>query len=84
MLLRHEVTHVATSRWTEDGAPTWLVEGAAEYTAYRLDPYSRRFPPAVFSSAAQGDLLQALPSHREFYGLGPVTTGPTCSATSSS
>jgi hypothetical protein len=66
-LLRHEVTHVATSRWTEAGAPTWLVEGAAEYTAYRENPYGRRFPKSVFTSAAKGHLLDALPTNSQFY-----------------
>ena len=69
VLLRHEVTHVATSRWTMDGAPTWLVEGVAEYTAFRDDPYSRRFPRSVFTAAAQGHLLKTLPTNAQFYRL---------------
>jgi hypothetical protein len=34
-LLAHEIAHVATRADTWAGAPTWLVEGAAEYTAGR-------------------------------------------------
>ncbi len=68
-LLRHEVTHVATSRWTQAGAPVWLIEGAAEYTAYREDPYRRGYPPSVFKAAARGELLERLPTNDEFYGL---------------
>lgn len=67
VLLRHEITHVATSRWTHEGAPTWLIEGAAEYTAFRDDPYARTFPTVIFSSAAQGHLLTALPTNAAFY-----------------
>lgn len=33
--LTHEITHVATLPITDVGTPTWLVEGAAVYTAYR-------------------------------------------------
>jgi hypothetical protein len=32
-VLRHELTHVATAR-LGSGVPTWLVEGAAEYTGF--------------------------------------------------
>ncbi|WP_426566735.1 hypothetical protein ACPPVT_09445 [Angustibacter sp. McL0619] len=35
-LLRHEVTHVATTAIEGTGTPTWLVEGIAEYTAWHL------------------------------------------------
>jgi len=35
LLLTHEIAHVATNADTWAGAPTWLVEGAAEYTAWR-------------------------------------------------
>lgn len=37
-LLTHEIAHVATMADTYEGAPTWLVEGAAEYTASRDQP----------------------------------------------
>jgi hypothetical protein len=30
IVLRHELTHVATAAWTPPGMPTWLVEGFAE------------------------------------------------------
>ena len=41
VLLTHEVTHVATQTRTLAGAPTWLVEGIADYTAYRTLGRSR-------------------------------------------
>jgi len=33
ILLRHEVTHIASAAATTDASPTWLVEGFAEYVA---------------------------------------------------
>ncbi|MFZ0160369.1 MAG: hypothetical protein WAL50_15190, partial [Kineosporiaceae bacterium] len=35
-VLRHEVTHVALALEGSGDVPTWLVEGTAEYTAYRV------------------------------------------------
>jgi hypothetical protein len=34
-VLRHELTHVAFAFVVRDGTPSWLIEGSAEYTAYR-------------------------------------------------
>lgn len=34
-VLRHELTHVAARSVTGEGAPLWLLEGFADYTAYR-------------------------------------------------
>lgn len=34
IVLTHEVTHVATRAATSPGAPTWLVEGIADYVGY--------------------------------------------------
>lgn len=64
-LLTHEVAHVATQGRTWAGAPTWLVEGAAEYTAYRhLRPFSVRLPPALRREVAAGSV--DLPTY-DFY-----------------
>lgn len=35
VLLRHEITHVATQRQQGPGTPVWMVEGIADYTALR-------------------------------------------------
>jgi hypothetical protein len=35
VLLRHEITHVATRDLTSDSAPLWLVEGFADWVAFR-------------------------------------------------
>lgn len=60
VVLTHEITHVATRAVTASAAPTWLVEGFADYVAYRSTP--------VADSAAAPDLTAALlaghtPSH---------------------
>lgn len=34
-VIRHELTHVAARSVTGDGAPLWLLEGFADYSAYR-------------------------------------------------
>lgn len=64
-LLTHEVAHVATQRRTWAGAPTWLVEGAAEYTAYRhLRPFTVRLPAALRREVDAGSV--DLPTY-DFY-----------------
>ena len=64
-LLTHEVSHVATQARTWAGAPTWLVEGAAEYTAYRhLRPFSVRLPAALRREVEAGSV--DLPTY-DFY-----------------
>lgn len=35
VVLRHEITHVATRADTDDRAPMWMLEGFADYVAYR-------------------------------------------------
>lgn len=64
-LLAHEVTHVATQQRTMPGAPRWLAEGAAEYTAYRyLEPFSIRLPRSLQRQVAAGSV--DLPTY-DFY-----------------
>lgn len=64
-LLTHEVTHVATQQDNWAGAPTWLVEGAAEYTAYRhLRPFSVDLPKSLSRQVASGSV--ELPTY-DFY-----------------
>jgi hypothetical protein len=56
-LLTHEVTHVATQSRTLPGAPSWLAEGAAEFTAYRyLQPFSVRLPEQLARQVAAGSV----------------------------
>lgn len=64
-LLTHEVTHVATQEQTWAGAPEWLSEGAAEYTAYRdLRPFAVELPRSLLRQVRDGSV--ALPTY-EFY-----------------
>jgi hypothetical protein len=64
-LLTHEVAHVATQGRTRPGAPTWLVEGIADYTAYRdLRPFSVTLPRSVRTQVDKGSL--DLPTY-DFY-----------------
>lgn len=64
-LLTHEVTHVATRSRTWAGAPPWLSEGAAEYTAYRyLRPFSVELPEALAEEVRAGSVY--LPTY-DFY-----------------
>ncbi len=56
-LLTHEVTHVATQSRTFPGAPAWLAEGAAEFTAYRyLQPFTVRLPRELARQVAAGSV----------------------------
>jgi hypothetical protein len=42
VLLRHEITHVATRDLTSDSAPLWLVEGFADWVAFHRTGLSLR------------------------------------------
>jgi hypothetical protein len=66
-ILRHEFTHVATAGETVVGSARWLVEGAAEYTAHRTDPYHRPIGLAVFADVAKGRGITSLPAGTAFY-----------------
>jgi hypothetical protein len=64
-LLTHEITHVANQAITGAGAPLWLVEGAAEYTAYRdLWPFPMTLPATLAAQVAKGSVY--LPTY-DFY-----------------
>lgn len=52
IVLTHEITHVATRGVTGPAAPTWLVEGFADYVAYRAVPV----PVAVAASELAADV----------------------------
>jgi hypothetical protein len=64
-LLTHEITHVATQAQTAGGGPAWLVEGAAEYTAYReVWPLRFELPASLAEQVAKGSVY--LPTY-DFY-----------------
>ncbi|MEE3852418.1 hypothetical protein VZC37_18910 [Gordonia sp. LSe1-13] len=67
VVLRHELTHVATRVVTAAGAPLWITEGVSEYVG-RKGTYGR-FDDAAPDLAAQiraGDLPADLPADRDF------------------
>jgi hypothetical protein len=64
-LLTHEVTHVATQARTWPGAPAWLLEGIADYTAYRdLRPFAVTLPKTLRAQVDAGAV--ELPTY-DFY-----------------
>jgi hypothetical protein len=72
VVLTHETTHVATRQATGPDAPTWLVEGLADYVAY-LD-----VPVPVASAAREteiaiqeGRVPDRLPADADFDGANP-------------
>ncbi|SDH11332.1 hypothetical protein SAMN05216553_11645 [Lentzea fradiae] len=53
VLLRHEITHVATRDLTSDSAPLWLVEGFADWVAFHgLGLSLRQAAPALTPDVA--------------------------------
>jgi hypothetical protein len=67
IVLTHEVTHVASRLDTGAASPSWLVEGLADYVAYRDAGVSTRVAARDLVSAAQrGTLPSALPADTDF------------------
>lgn len=65
-LVRHELAHVALSI-RDDGAPTWFVEGIAEYVAARpLTHAQRRIPSVAVVEAARP--VDRMPASGAFNG----------------
>lgn len=67
VVLTHELAHVASAPVTGPGAPRWLVEGFADYVAFR--DTGLPIPVAAAELAAQvraGDLPAALPDRAAF------------------
>ena len=65
-LLRHELTHVALGA-RDDGAPTWFVEGIAEYLGARPLTREQRRIAAVAVQRAAGSVT-SMPASRTFNG----------------
>ncbi|MEE4023205.1 hypothetical protein V1Y59_08960 [Gordonia sp. PKS22-38] len=67
VVLRHELTHIATRVVTAPGAPLWITEGVSEYVG-RKGTYGR-FDDAAPDLAAQiraGDVPADFPADRDF------------------
>ncbi|MET7770325.1 hypothetical protein [Nocardia sp. NPDC005366] len=74
-LLRHELTHVATRAVTVDGAPRWMLEGFAEYTAHRGQGHAfADIAPTVAARLRAGGLPTGLPADADFTGTGAAGT----------
>jgi hypothetical protein len=65
--LAHEVAHVATSGPGTYWEPRWMIEGVAEYTAWRSRPESRSMSYDLLDKADAGVLAEGLPDSDTFY-----------------
>jgi len=65
-LVRHELTHVALGT-RDDGAPTWFIEGIAEYLSARPLSRAQRRIPAVAVQRAAGPVA-SMPASDTFNG----------------
>lgn len=66
-LIRHELTHVALGE-RDDGVPTWLAEGLAEYvSAQPLPERERTISRAALDTARRG--IRSLPDDDTFNGV---------------
>ncbi|HWC35706.1 MAG TPA: hypothetical protein VG650_12885 [Mycobacteriales bacterium] len=72
VVIRHELTHVATRAVTGAQTPTWLSEGFADYVGFRVAPVSVGVAAASLRRliAVKG-LPGALPSTRDFRSTDP-------------
>jgi hypothetical protein len=67
IVLRHEITHIATAAATSDATPRWLVEGFADYVGNLGSGQSVPVAAAELHAAARaGHLPVALPSAADF------------------
>ena len=71
-LVRHELVHVALGS-RDDGAPTWLSEGIAEYVSVQPLPRSERALARAALAAAADPAGLSLPSGTTFNGPGSAT-----------
>ena len=72
IVVRHELTHVATAAVTTIGTPTWLVEGFADYVGNLDSGQSVRTAAAELrAEVSHGQLPDSLPSDQDF----AATTG---------
>lgn len=63
----HEITHVATRRWTTSATPLWLSEGFADWVAYRgTGRTPRQVAPELARTVRAGDVPDALPQDTDF------------------
>ena len=70
VLLRHEITHIATRGETVDGAPMWVLEGFADYVGYRRSDVPPPKAAPLLAAQVRRSLPAALPSDADFRGDG--------------
>jgi hypothetical protein len=68
VVLRHELTHVATESATGTQTPTWLSEGFADYVGFSVDVSTSLAGAELESAIAAGHLPSRLPGDRGFRG----------------
>ncbi|MFI9403873.1 hypothetical protein [Nocardia sp. NPDC052316] len=74
-LLRHELTHIATRADTRDGAPLWMLEGFADYTAHRDQGRSfADIAPSLTARARLHAMPRDLPADADFTGADAAAT----------
>jgi hypothetical protein len=72
VVVRHELTHVATRAVTGTQTPTWLSEGFADYVGFLDAPVSVSVAASALDRAVSvGKLPEALPSNRDFRSSNP-------------
>ncbi len=74
VVLRHELTHVATRTITADQAPLWMLEGFADYAGYRgSGTVIASGAPEVAQLVRTVGAPTALPVDADFAPTGPTT-----------
>ncbi|HWA66528.1 MAG TPA: hypothetical protein VG899_09200 [Mycobacteriales bacterium] len=69
VVLRHELTHVASEAATGTHTPTWLIEGLADYVGYRFADVPVTVAAAELQRVVRGGRLPGrLPPDRAFRG----------------
>ncbi|MFI9006332.1 hypothetical protein ACIGNX_03730 [Actinosynnema sp. NPDC053489] len=68
VLLRHEITHIATRGDTADGAPMWALEGFADYVGYRRSDVPLSGAAPLLAAQVRRGVPAALPSDADFRG----------------
>lgn len=69
VVLRHELAHVATRKFTDDAVPMWLVEGFADYVGYHGVSLSERSVARELTAAVRsGHQPEKLPGREDFDG----------------
>ncbi len=72
IVLRHEITHVATRAETGAATPTWLAEGFADYIGYRDSGVAVQLAARDLRAEVRaGTLPASLPTYHDFDGANP-------------